>query len=431
MRRPRVIMFCSGVQAKQDRHYLVEKHEIHAFPISYKLKRKDIKKNQTVVIFWYESDNQFIRKKLLEIKKSFSKLPIFMISENPTIEDLILALNLNISGFFHPPLNKEEITHAIDEVLSKRKSFIQQWQNNFKSLPNKLFGKFNKEKFNNLITEASTLGFVPQGYSDLLQSKYEAGKSYDIRVQFFDELVIKSDTKTLNPIKGKKNNSLLAYLLFHHQKPIHRDILMEKFWSNVPHSSSRNSLNVAIHAIRKAFAPLFENQEVILLENDCYAINPQLEILLDTEEFDYFWKKGKAIEATQGLKHALGAYNRALGIYQGDFLSRMIIEDWCEPERDNLKETYLFILNRLSTYFYDENNYDACINIGKKMLAKDICLEEVHRKLIKCYHGLGLNDLAVRQYVKCKENLQNELGIPPSKLTEALFTKIQNGQPIY
>jgi DNA-binding SARP family transcriptional activator len=64
------------------------------------------------------------------------------------------------------------------------------------------------------------------------------------------------------------------------------------------------------------------------------------------------------------------------------------------------------------------------------MLKEDICLEEVHRVLMKSYYLIGQPDLAHLQFFKCKKALKEELESAPSELTTDLFNKIQNGRPI-
>jgi DNA-binding SARP family transcriptional activator len=166
---------------------------------------------------------------------------------------------------------------------------------------------------------------------------------------------------------------------------------------------------------------------VILYQNGYYCINPQLEIITDVEKFTYYWKKGRAVEASQGLHQALHAYNKAIGFYREEFLEDLQTDDWCDSERANLREIYLFILNRLSTYFLEEKNYYACINVCKKILATDDCLEEAHRKMMRCYCSLGLLDMAFKQFFKCKKVLAGELELQPSQLTVSLFEEIQSG----
>lgn len=80
-------------------------------------------------------------------------------------------------------------------------------------------------------------------------------------------------------------------------------------------------------------------------------------------------------------------------------------DEWRESERDNLKESYLVILNPLNTIFFDCAEFDAGIKICKKMIEKDPYLEDVHRRLMECYDQMGLRDLAKNQYTKYEKNL--------------------------
>jgi LuxR family maltose regulon positive regulatory protein len=107
-----------------------------------------------------------------------------------------------------------------------------------------------------------------------------------------------------------------------------------------------------------------------------------------------------------------------------DFLENIMFEEWCESERDNLKETYLFILNRLSDYFFQQKSYTASVNVCRKILAKDPCIEENHPRLIICYQNLGMRDIAIRQFYLCEETLKKELSVRPSDYTRSLFQAI-------
>lgn len=430
MNRLKVILFSAGVHEVQLYHYLLAEADIVTFPFGYDLGKKDIKRKQTIVILWYTAGDKKVFKKIKSLKRRFSGLPIILIGKNPTQKDLLKAIQLRVDNFLTLPLNEAELQEAIQQLVDPAAGSkfwellgIRRLGQFFSRLAAKVKYQRSEE------AGGQSFGVLPPHIAGMLvEPKPEKGKYYDLNVYFFDDLKIVRDGKKLPPVKGKKNKSLLAYLLFHHQKPIHREILMDKFWGEVSPTSARNSLYVAICAIRKYFTNAFPDQEVIVLENDCYAINSELEVLTDVEQFNHFHGKGKSIEAVQGLELALGAYNKALALYAEDFLGRMRYEEWCEPIRANFVETYLFLLNQVCTYFYDRDDYDACINIGRKMLAKDSCLEEIHRKLMRSYAALGLNDLATRQYLKCKEALEQELAMLPSEQTEELFRRIQTGQ---
>lgn len=246
----------------------------------------------------------------------------------------------------------------------------------------------------------------------------------DIRVRFLGKLEIEYRGKLLEELHGVKIASLLAYLLYHHQKTLLGEILKSKFWGNSCPESARNSLHVALHKIRKLFQTVNPEEQVLLHDFASYRINPNLTVLSDTDEFVAHWRKGRAIEHTAGLEAALPCYNQASALYRGDFLENIMLEEWCESERDNLKETYLFILNRLSDYFFQQKSYTASVNVCRKILAKDPCIEETHQRLIICYQNLGMRDKAIRQFYLCEETLKKELSVRPSDYTRSLFQAI-------
>ncbi len=259
---------------------------------------------------------------------------------------------------------------------------------------------------------------------------HSSGKKCDLNVRFFGKFMIYLQGKLMQLLPGEKANALLAYLLYANKSPIHREKLISKFWGyNSPHSA-RNSLNVAMHHIRKHQQKVFPDIKLIHYEHDKYALNPDLTIETDTCQFLAAWKKGRSIELEQGLEHAVPNYQQAVSYYQDDFLNDIHYEEWCNVERNNLKETYLLLLNRLGTHHLQAAEYDVALETYKKMLAKDPCLEDVHRKMILCYYKLGYRDVAIKQYYKCSNILKEELKIEPSGITKQLLHMVSEERTI-
>ena len=69
-----------------------------------------------------------------------------------------------------------------------------------------------------------------------------------IRVQFLGKLRVEINNKPL--ILNGKNALVLASLLLEYPREIHKETLMQRFWTDS--LSAKNSLNVAICNIRKA-----------------------------------------------------------------------------------------------------------------------------------------------------------------------------------
>ncbi len=100
------------------------------------------------------------------------------------------------------------------------------------------------------------------------------------------------------------------------------------------------------------------------------------------------------------------------------------------PQRQLLQDNYLSVLDRLSRYYLDQEDYAACATVCRKMLAIDPCSEEAHRRLMRCYSRQGQHYLALRQYHLCVERLKEELDVPPMDETLALYMRIRAGEAV-
>ncbi|MCB0633398.1 MAG: BTAD domain-containing putative transcriptional regulator [Saprospiraceae bacterium] len=435
MRKPEIIFYHSKEKEKKLLNELSDIGDIYSFSLDQPLPAGIFIRKQSLIVMYDSSRDGKGMQTLKAIRRQLPNQPLILILKHPNTNYLMEALTCKVTNFFTCPVEKEDVMAAISFHLDQLKpSLSERFRSWFNSFKDRLInpGK-NKASATSAIGELNNLeilALAPSTILPFLGKEPDQENTYDISVQFFGRLQIKIRGKAVPDMKGKKNASVLAYLLLHHHRSVHRDVLTDRFWSEVGSSSAKNSLNVAIHNIRKILARVLKDQEVILYKNGSYCINPQLEIITDVEKFTYYWKKGRDLEASQGLHHALHAYNRAIGFYQEEFLENLRYEDWCESERANLREIYLFILNRLSAYFLEQENYYACINVCKKMLSTDECLEEAHRKLMKCYYSLGLMDMASKQYFKCKKVLAEELELQASQITVDLFEKMQSGAAV-
>lgn len=239
-----------------------------------------------------------------------------------------------------------------------------------------------------------------------------------IQVQLFGDFKVKINGKDFRP---KTNALLLAYLLFNHNRPIHKEILMSKFWGeNV--NDAKNCLNAAIFSLRKSLSELTD-EKTIIFKNDYYAINSDFwHVETDTDIFSKHWEMSRALLRTQGLDAATVELQNLKTMYKDDFLPNFSHE-WAIGRRDEFKERHLQALNLLSEFFWKKNNLSDCIDSCNDILQVDDCVEPTHRRLMECYVSLKMKDKAVRQYKRCYESLR-KLNISPERETENLYLSI-------
>jgi DNA-binding SARP family transcriptional activator len=265
---------------------------------------------------------------------------------------------------------------------------------------------------------AATQGKTPKAMQDLRDTAR-------MRILFLGNFQVMIRDRIVDEWPSKKGKSIFAYLTYHSDKRICRDVLMDVFWPKSMRESARNSLNVAIHGLRKRFQQLDPEGEYIVFSNECYFINPEIEIWTDVNEFADLWTKAQSIERSQGREAAVVYYDQVASMYSEDFMSDELYEDWSTLERENLKEIFLVALEKISECRLQAGNLEEVISICKAILERDNCREEIYRRLMCCYQKAGRRDKALCVYRQCVRFLKGELDVEPSDATTDLYRKIK------
>jgi DNA-binding SARP family transcriptional activator len=220
---------------------------------------------------------------------------------------------------------------------------------------------------------------------------------------------------------------IFKYLITHRGQAISKDVLMNIFWPDAELEAARRNLHQAIYALRQTLRVKNSNFQPVLFENDCYRFNSELNLWLDYEEFEQHSRAGQAFEQNHQAEEAMTEYGIAEGLYRDHFLVEDLYEDWAQPHRETLWQTYLFISYRLAHYYLARSEHAAAIALCRRILAFDNSQEEAHLNLMKCYLSQGQRHLAINQYKLCVQALKEDLDIPPSAETRALYQQITKG----
>jgi DNA-binding SARP family transcriptional activator len=354
---------------------------------------------------------------LAALRNNFPDFPVLMIGEMVAQHDIVEAFRLGANDFLFLPIQSDTLANSLYRFLpNPNKKKKETWWN-------RIIPAFLQK----LLAPAPSL--VTNGFVPAIQASHvtepSKEKAPDIQVQLLGAISMSIHGKVLLRMPGKKAKTLLAYLLYKYPKPVHREVLIDLFWSDSSPDAARNCLNVTLHTIRKCFNEISGGKEIIVFHDESYGLNPKLEVERDVDLFEAYWKKGRQIEFESGMEAATDTYHQAFAFYRGDFMEDLPFEEWAGRERDKFRETWLVILDRLSVHFLEKKRYQICMNLCRKILEKDPCLEEVHRRLMECFVQLGMKDMAVRQFLKCRENLREELDVTPGKATAELYQKIR------
>jgi DNA-binding SARP family transcriptional activator len=227
-----------------------------------------------------------------------------------------------------------------------------------------------------------------------------------------------------------KGKAIFKFLVTRRNRMAGKEILMNYFWPNASPDAARNNLNVAVYAVRRAFAAISQSSSIILFRNDSYLINPEIRIWIDYEAFLHLLREARSFERTGQVRRAVDRYRCAEALYRGEFLEEDRYEDWIETMRASLRDDYLGSIDRLAEYALEDGDYDVTVTLCNRMLQIDPCHENPHQRLMRCWSRQGVPHLAIRQYHICRETLRREVGLEPSDETKDFFELIRQRKPV-
>jgi len=398
---------------------------------------------------------------LLEsFKKRFPSIPVVLIAEQPKVDEVITAFRSGAREMILKPLDETElrgVTKKIFGFVSNKKPRRRWFFMTKKETPTNTPEKNNKghlkeifqksEQTENLsvaefkmkepisIGENSNNQLIVDAIVDPEQSnkgthqvKPIETSNPQIEAFFLGSFRVLLNDQLIENWPGKKGKSIFAYLLLNHKKKIFRDVLMDIFWQKSSPDSARNCLNVTIHSLRRVLEDVYPKSEFILFKDECYYFNPEIDISLDVDEFRKTWRKAQSIEHNSGLLSTVIEYERAAEMYKGEFLEDEIYDGWSSLDRENLKEIYLVILDKISEFYMANHKYLEAIRLCETILEKDNCREDIYRRLMVSYFHVGQRSNALKLFHKCTKVLKYELEVKPTASTIELYRKIKESQ---
>jgi LuxR family maltose regulon positive regulatory protein len=268
----------------------------------------------------------------------------------------------------------------------------------------------------------------PHGPAPQLQRNKPNG--VQLRIYCFGPLQVYRRDEYINLRRTGKGLAILKFLALRPHQPVQRDILLEAIWPGTEPSIARNRLKVAMHHLRHAFVthecdPRCEG--CVILRDGCYLFNPEIEVWTDAGAFESAVQSALRLERSGEPLRAIPLYLQAESLYRGDLLEEDLYEEWTLLRREELKDAYLTILDKLSRYWLSVGKEEDAMEGWKRILAKDPWREDIYRRLMALNARRGQRGLALRWYAMCTRTLQTQLSVAPEAETIALHERILAG----
>ncbi len=224
---------------------------------------------------------------------------------------------------------------------------------------------------------------------------------------------------------NRSGQTMLRYLIAQPDHSATIDKLVHALWPEEEMDSALHKLRIAASALRRSLNDGYDCAcgGYLLCKNRAYQLHPDITLLSDVAEFLKFYHTGLKAERDRAVTY----YEKACQLYTGPFLSEDMYADWSFFQREKLGQAYLTMCSSLATYYLDTHCYTSAVQWASTILKENKCDETAHQQLMRAYAAEGRRAEALRQYQRCQQVLDEELGISPTPETLELSQMIQNG----
>lgn len=245
-----------------------------------------------------------------------------------------------------------------------------------------------------------------------------------LSIELLGGLNVQLHGRPLTNLKSRKAEALLIYLACQ-QRPFSRDYLAGFFWDSSERAQAQANLRKLLSGLRQAVG------DFLLIDRDSVAFHGAGDYWLDVAAFQALAKETSGAHQSAAPAEQ-DQREQAMILYKGDFLAgfylrdSLAFEEWAALERERLRLTAITLLTQLATLCLHRRRHQKGIVHATHLLALDPLNEHSHRLLMRLLVRDGQRHAALAQYGGCQRILAEELGVPPTAETTAVYERIRH-----
>ncbi|MDQ3880416.1 MAG: response regulator [Chloroflexota bacterium] len=241
--------------------------------------------------------------------------------------------------------------------------------------------------------------------------------------------------------RNRTAKKLFKYLFTHRGRRLARDTIVGLLWPDQKTDAAVNNLRVTVHVLREVLSEAAAaadgdgttrklGRELLLQQQGYYFFNTEIPYWSDVDAFDEHARAGRAAQARGDMDGLRIEYAAALELYRGPYLPEDIYDDLIGRERDRLREEFFVVSTELMKALADRGEYDAAVDVGRRVLREDHVRESVYRRLMRYLALAGRREEALQLYHRARSALDTELGVEPLPETRALYERLRTSDEL-
>ena len=241
-------------------------------------------------------------------------------------------------------------------------------------------------------------------------------------VKTFGGLEITNDNVTVNIVDlfGKQLVNLLQVLLFHSEKPVQKDELIDILWPESKNPSS--ALKFSIFRLRSELNEIdfFKDKEVIVTTRKGYILNPNLDWNIDFVELQKAYNQiNESAELLDEKEFKIA--RKIFRLYQGRFYASPSQLHWILQKQEVFRQMYVKTMMRTSCYLYTQKRYDEMMLMNYQAVLIEPFNEGLHYYYMKGLVATRNYREALKYYDELNDIFLSELGTGLSKRFKQLY----------
>lgn len=254
-----------------------------------------------------------------------------------------------------------------------------------------------------------------------------------MRVALFEHLRVWRGPEEIEPRawQRKKAHQLLALLLTNRHRWLLREQICEMLWPDEAREDAEaqfkvtlNALNAALEPTRPPRVPPF----YVRRQGSAYRFCPADGLWLDVDAFERHTAAARGLAddpAPASQAAARAELLAAVGLYQGDYLSEYLYEEWAREERERLASAYLEAATTLADLLLRADQIHEAVRLCESILTRDPSWETAYGILMRAYARQGNRRLAMATYERCVRNLRSLLDVAPLPQTIRIYEHVR------
>lgn len=245
------------------------------------------------------------------------------------------------------------------------------------------------------------------------------------RIYLTGRVLLEASTVTIDEsgLGGRQGRLLLAYLVLERRRPAPMDELVDLLWPDRPPMAPEVSIRALVSRLRRCLQQVGFSGGALTTASGC------LQIHLGADAWIDFEAAMTAIDAAEGKLRAgnpAAAFPPAAtasAISGRDFLPGEAVA-WAVGKRSELRETRIRALEAMADVLCRLGQWSVAAKVGHDLVTLEPLRETAYAWLMRAQVGAGNRGEALLTYHRCRERLEQELGVAPSAALERLFMEL-------